>query len=762
MKTSVTALAIALSVQVAPAWALDDVPERDGSEIADDTERRADAIVVTGTLESRELQKLDTPVLGISIDKEQIAAINAINTEDVIRYAPDLIVRKRYIGDANATLSFRNMHTTQTPRALVTVDGFLISDFLGADFDTAPKWAVLGPGDIERAEIIYGPTSARYSGNSLGGTLRLETRDVTERAIRLNAQTFFQNYQYYATDEDLFGYAIDGQADLPVGDSGGVTVAYRHFENEGQPQQWRTVARGTPFADQAIVDDGLGFPLRIAAQDSVVKAREDQVRVRGKLDLDGNWQMRALGALLFDRDDTADPRSFLRDANGGPTFIGISGVTRGISESTELLTGLGIAGNLPGWAVDVAASHYEVLHDRTRSSDPVNTLTGIIPDSGLVTDADERWTNVEATAERAFGPHSLAVGVSYMGYHGKSRTAATSDLRAASGPVSRNASGGETRVFGVFAEDAIAFLPKWKLTLGLRYENWRAGNGFLVNGDDDVRYPSRTRDALSPKAALTYMPDTNTEIVASAAWATRFPTIGELYQASLISFGPNVGSIDLDGFNPDLDPERGFDLQLTGSHRFGNTKLTLSGFRQNVEDTLFSQTILVPNADNPDIPVSQSLITNIGAVDTWGVDFIVAAEDILIAGLSFDGNITWLDAEIKENPLNPALVGNKFPRVPKWRANASLRYAVSPGLDLAANFRYQSTPDRNLENNSSSKCDTFYCVSTFSFVDLKATAHLGPVDLDFGVDNLLDEKAFVFHPYPGRTFVASLRWKGNF
>ena len=107
------------------------------AEAADDNS----PIVVTGTLESREMRSLDTPALGVAIDADQIGAINTVNAEDVIRYAPNLIVRKRYIGDANATLSFRNMHTTQTPRALVTVDGFLISDFLGASFATAPKWA---------------------------------------------------------------------------------------------------------------------------------------------------------------------------------------------------------------------------------------------------------------------------------------------------------------------------------------------------------------------------------------------------------------------------------------------------------------------------------------------------------------------------------------------------------------------------------------------------------------------------------------------
>ena len=718
-------------------------------------------IVITGALESRELQSLDTPALGVTIDSEQIGAVNTINAEDVIRYAPNLIVRKRYIGDANATLSFRNMHTTQTPRALVTVDGFLISDFLGADFDTAPKWAVLSPTDIDRAEIIYGPTSARYSGNSLGGVLRLETKAIDRDALSLGAQTFFQNYTYYDTDEDLFGFALNGQADVTLGANGGLSIAYRHFENEGQPQQWRTVAPGTPYADQAIVDSELGFPLRIAAQDSVVDSVEDQIRLRGEYDIGGGWQARGLAALLLDDEDTTDPKSFLRDAAGFPTFIGIAGVNRGRTESAELLTGIGLSGDLSGWTVDLTASRFEVLHDRGRQSDGVDVVTGVIPDSGIVTEKEAHWTSFEASAERGFGPHALAFGASYAGYSGTSETGGVADWRGEMPTASRNASGGETQLIGLFAETEIAIAPTLSATLGLRYEIWRASGGFLENAGARVAYPSRTDVALSPKAALTFRPDGATKIVASAAWATRFPTIGELYQASLISYGPNVGQIDLDGFDPDLAAERGFDLQLTASRRFGDVKLTVSGFRQAVEDTLFGQTILVPSPDDPDVPVSQSLITNIGEVETWGVDVIVAAEDILVPGLSFDGNVSWVDATITDNPLNPALEGNRFPRVPEWRANASLRYAVSPMLDMAANLRHQSTPERNLENTSSSRCDTFYCVSPFAFVDLKSTLHFGGLDIDLGVDNLLDERAFVFHPYPGRTFVASLRWTGG-
>src|SRR3546814_1363567 len=70
----------------------------------------------------------------------------------------------------------------------------------------------------------------------------IKTRDITETGARLNAQVFGQNYKYYKTDEDLFGWSVDAGFDFALGDRGGVAISYRHFENEGQPQEWRTVS----------------------------------------------------------------------------------------------------------------------------------------------------------------------------------------------------------------------------------------------------------------------------------------------------------------------------------------------------------------------------------------------------------------------------------------------------------------------------------------------------------------------------------------
>lgn len=729
-------------------------------QAADDPARARPAdIIVTAQLDDRVLRDLRTPLPGVRIAADQIAAVNAVNAEDVLRYAPALIVRKRYVGDANATLSFRNMHTTQTPRALVTVDGFTISDFLGADFTTAPKWAVLAPDDIAGADIIYGPTSARYSGHAMGGAMRIRTRAVTQTAMRATLQVFGQDYRYYATDERLFGWSADAGADVALAGDGGLSVSYRHFENRGQPQEWRSVSAASPYGDQAIVDPRLPF-LRIGAQDSAVDSTEDQLRLRVRSDLGGGWEVHALAALLVKREETLNPKSFLKDADGAESFVGVSGVNVGIARSAQLLTGIGLSGEVAGWRLDLSASRFDILSGKERRSDNFDVATGARPHSGRLTAKDAHWNSFEGVAERCLGAHGLALGLSYAGYADDSRTYVASDWRRASLTGLRDASGGRTRLLGVFVEDAIALSPRLTVTLGLRYEHWRASGGFLTDGGTTIRYAARSADAWSPKAALGFQPDARTEIIASAALATRFPTVRELYQAGLIAYGPHVGGLDLNGFDPDLAPEKAVDLQLAVSRRIGGARLVLTGYRQSVRDNIFSQTIAIPAPGTGDL-MQSSLMTNIGKVRSWGADVALSADRVLIDGLAFDANLSWIDARITHNPLNPALVGNRFPRVPRWRANASLRYSPNANWSLAANFRHQSTPHRNIENNATSLCDTFYCVSPFAFVDLKATRRFGAFELSAGVDNLLDEKAFVYHPYPGRSFVLNLKWEGR-
>ncbi|MFO0432444.1 MAG: hypothetical protein ACK5Z6_14255, partial [Hyphomonadaceae bacterium] len=89
---------------------------------ASDSEKPTETIIVVG--------QRDTPItvvprgLSVSLGKADFEAVNAINVEDLMKYAPNFFVRKRFAGDDNAVVALRGANTVQSARTIVMVDGF--------------------------------------------------------------------------------------------------------------------------------------------------------------------------------------------------------------------------------------------------------------------------------------------------------------------------------------------------------------------------------------------------------------------------------------------------------------------------------------------------------------------------------------------------------------------------------------------------------------------------------------------------------------
>lgn len=115
--------------------------------------------------------QIPTTIEGVT--REQIEhAINATDSEDALKYLPSLLVRKRYIGDYNhAVLSTRASGTGNPARSMVFADGILLSNYLGNGPTNAPRWMLVTPEEIERVDVLYGPFSAAYAGNSVGAVV---------------------------------------------------------------------------------------------------------------------------------------------------------------------------------------------------------------------------------------------------------------------------------------------------------------------------------------------------------------------------------------------------------------------------------------------------------------------------------------------------------------------------------------------------------------------------------------------------------------
>lgn len=706
--------------------------------------------------------------LSVSLGKEEFAAINAVNVEDLMKYAPNFYVRKRFPGDDNAVVALRGANTIQSARTIVLVDGFVVSNFLGNRWDYPPKWNVVGPSEVKQFDIVYGPYSARYGGNSIGGVISVTTQEPTEGFSGFGkVQGMVMPFKDYGYDQTYSGYSIEGgagwkQEDGPWSIRGG----FRHFENTGQSMTYNLLSRAsgsdpTTEVTGAYDDPRLATPVFGGA--SPVDVVQDQARLRIGYEAPGGWKVEGLGFIWKTGQKLTDPRSFLQDGAGNPVYQGrvayggeiwnATGLKHSVAHRTEILAGLKLSGPLMGWDVTANASHYRITRDDNRSS--TNYLTGAANGAGTQTvQNNPGWWTGDVSAEQRFGEHKVAFGLNANLYKASQDTFSTANWRRASDRSFTAAIRGKTSLWGVWVEDAWGLGNGFTLTGGIRYDRWRAYNGSLsglVGGvrEDDF-YANRRDSSISPKLSLEGHLPGDIDLQLSLGTATRFPTVGELFQGR---FDTDLGIIDPESFDPSLRPEKSKDVNLILGRHFGRLRVTTSLFYQDVDNAIFSFQGL------NQFGTVVSSYKNVDRVRQLGAELILEAKDILpdiLPGLDVDGNIAWTDAKTLRNVADPRAEGVQFPRIPRWRINGNIRYQLSDPVKLSLGWRYASRPNSDLLGEVRGKAYGFQ--TEYFFIDARASIALNQtLELSLGVDNLFNDRAYVSHPLPRRTFVADIK-----
>src|SRR3954447_10513093 len=158
---------------------------------------QAPTIVVVGAHEAAE----KTSNTKESIDAKRLReTTNVRNTEDALRYFPSLFVRKRHIGDTQAPLATRTSGVGASARSLVYADGVLLSALIGNNNNFAsPRWGMVSPQEIERVDVLYGPFSAEYPGNSIGTVVNITTRMPEKLEASATTALNLQSFDQYGT-----------------------------------------------------------------------------------------------------------------------------------------------------------------------------------------------------------------------------------------------------------------------------------------------------------------------------------------------------------------------------------------------------------------------------------------------------------------------------------------------------------------------------------------------------------------------------------
>ncbi|GAB2521266.1 TonB-dependent receptor [Lysobacter humi (ex Lee et al. 2017)] len=726
-------------------------------------ERLLDRVLVRGVKLTSLPTRIPTTFEGIT--RQEIAdKVNCTDAQDALKYLPSLLVRKRYIGDYDhAVLATRASGTGNSARSLVYADGILLSNLLGNGATFAPRWGLVNPEEIERVDVLYGPFSAAYSGNSVGAVVDYVTRmpDRFEAHAKLG---------YSVEEFDLHGRSdrFDAtHASVSLGQRWGrfaARIALGRLDSESHPITFATLpvasgtaGTGTPVTGAILEANPRGQPWYLVGSGGRVDTQQTQGTLKLAFDVVDDLRLSyVFGG--WDNDASRDAESYLRDAAGNAVYSGpvvidgrryalpATAISLQEAEFAHRMQGLTLKKHGRGkWTWTLAASRFDYARDRVRS--PLVALPAAREGgAGRIADGEGTgWTT--ATAHVTWKPdavHVVEFGAQADRFDLETEVSNTSDWRHGA-PESRASSfGGTTELRSLYAQDTWTIDPTWTLSLGARLERWEARDGRIGNATGTLAFPTRSQDAVSPKAALKYSSEGDWSIKASVGRAVRFPTVSELYQGS-------IATNAIVNNDPGLRPERSVTSELSWiqSVPLGRVRATL--FHETTRDALYSQTLQGTGG-------TVSTIQNVDRIETNGLELATELTGVGLDDLDVTASATFTDSEIASNPAFPQSEGRHQPRVPRWRANVVATWHPGERWSVTGAVRYSGEQFNTLDN-SDTHADAYTGTSTFLVVDARVRyRHDANWSGAVGVDNLGDRTYWNFHPYNQRTWTAEVRY----
>lgn len=745
------AIAAACSLASAAAQAQTEAPQRE-----------LGTVTITGGQPTSLPTQIPTTIEGVTAEQIQ-RSINATDSQDALKYLPSLLVRKRYIGDYNhAVLSTRASGTGNPARSMVYADGILLSNYLGNGPTNAPRWMLVAPEEIDRVDVLYGPFSAAYPGNSVGAVVDYVTR--MPKTFEAHGKVSFQHqpFNLYNTDDTYNGYQIGASAGNKAGDWSWF-FSLTHTRSEGQPLTFatRTLAQGTvgnagtPVTGAVLDLDRTNNPWYLLGTGTEYTTTQNVFKLKLAYDISSTLKAQYTLGLWNNRAD-GKAATYLRDAAGNPVYSGtvniagrsfnLNGATPLFGQTREDITHVMHGFTLKTqtrdtWDWSASVSQYDYATDELRRNTTV--LPGAFSGgAGTIVDSDGTgWTTLDLRGtwrpQGIGGTHIVDMGVQRDHYTLRTRDNATTHWITGAPGALTAAFGGDSTLTSLWAQDTWRLAKDWKAVLGGRLENWQTDKGYRIAGNASVAYAERSENYFSPKAALSWQAAPQWVLKASTGRAIRVPTVSELYQGGVNNLGQTTNN------DPNLRPEKSWTTELTAERDLGNGLLRFTGFFERTRDALYTQTNVLTNVNN---------IQNVDRISTQGLEVAYQANDVFTRGIDLLGSVTWADSQVKRNDKFPASVGKRQIRVPEWRASGAVTWRPDDRWSYTLGARYSGEQFSTLDNTDINGF-AYTAASRYFTTDVRVTWKVSPKStLAFGIDNLNNYQYWAFHPYPQRTF----------
>ncbi len=574
-------------------------------------------MVVTAT--RTETLLTDTQFNVSVIDAEEIAASPFERVEDIVRVLPGIYNYRHYGQQTSGIQSPLSMRGVGKNRVLILVDGVPQND----SFNNSISWVAWGhipKENIERIEVVRGPSSAMYGSEGLGGVINVITKKPArerESSVRgeFGTADTYAGYGFHSQTIEEFGFMLSGGYE----ESDGFTM----------------------------VEDPADYEMR----------RHRQVyKLLGKLSyaLSPDADL-AVSALHYQHETGKGRKYFYDELELNQFWMNIE--RRGAD-------------------MDFRGLAYVSLVDKTAFQDSTaDTYTSLL--------RKEKMTPLTAGADIQ-GTWALGGGArGTVGLAGK-YVSWDYDDQYVKGNREVGAEGRQQFIAPFANVDMPIFDEQLTLHAGARYDvigntdgaNWDNQSSAGESAYDN-HYEDQTWKSFSPKIGVVWCPDDHrTTFRASGGKGFRAPSLFELYKVHVRQGGAYYREA-----NPELEPEQIWSFDF-GVDRFVSDTIwtRVAIYRSLAEDYIGDRLTSVSALKNGKKRYKY-VLDNISKVDIHGVE--IEAQWYAAADCTLFANYTYNRSEVSEDTAKMELEGNDLPHEPRHAAHLGMRWQSPVGLALS-------------------------------------------------------------------------------
>ncbi len=648
---------------------------------------------------------------------------------------------KRTKGLMDTTAAIRMRGFSGDKYCLILLDGQPLNDA----YTGAVPWANIPISNIEKIEIIRGGASSLYGGNAMAGVINIITSSPKRFSISASV-----GYGSHETTRGGFFMS------LPVQDRLFLSLDYEAQTTRGyvtSPVR-RTISAGTGNVYGGyLMKDPYG-----SSKYWVVGDKGDNGGGRDVLSAKARYMLPSGGDLILSATTGRyfykyyPPHTYM-GTFGNSTTAAIAGVASKASfKPNDFISYTGI-GEKESQILSLSAN--KQIGKMTFSTE----LGAVISDNKYTLETGRNMDFYDnspgklssTTSEASYGEfkislsptplHLLVGGVSFKMEDSDTSEYPIPFYRSFSGRGGmRFHCGGQSHTIGVFLEDQWKIAEPFSIYLGARYDIWRVYNGYSGVPGSEIYYKSNSESHLSPKLSMVYKVFKYTTLRASVGESFRPPTIYELYR-TWTSWGTTYKS------NPFLKPETvwTYEVGIQQSLFEGRTNISVTSFYNDITDLIYSRQVGTTKEK-----------VNAAKGRTYGVE--VELGQRLFDWLKIWGNLTYTNAKIVDNPVDPLTEGKKVTGIPSlmWNLGA---VATTDKITFSLQGRYFSKIYTDAYNRDTED-GVYGSYEPALFLDSKLSIRPIPhFEISLSVDNLLNKRFYEYYHLDGRTYLLELTYR---